>query len=154
MRVGMVFSISTPEPFGRYCDRESELEWILHDYVGEKDMYKRRLFACMLGGVISAVFCLIGRQIIYGFPDILWENIAATVANRLLLGFVIGISGWRINYLLHGAILGLVLSISVSIGFLPGDILGFTLFTSAGIIYGFMIEWITTNVFKAPMKAQ
>jgi len=68
----MVFSISTPEPFGRYCDRESELEWILHDYVGEKDMYKRRLFACMLGGVISAVFCLIGRQIIYGFPDILW----------------------------------------------------------------------------------
>jgi hypothetical protein len=95
---------------------------------------------------------LIGRQIIFGFPEILWENIAATVANRLLLGFVIGISGWRINYLLHGAILGFILSVSVSIGFLPGDILGFTLFTTAGIFYGIIIEWISTDVFKAPMK--
>lgn len=139
---------------GRFCNSKSKQDPILHEYGGENDMYKKRLLVCLLGGVISAVICLIGRQIIYGFPEILWENIAATVANRLLLGFVIGISGWRINYLLHGAILGLVLSISVSIGFLPGDILGFTLFTSAGIIYGFMIEWITTNVFKAPMKAQ
>ena len=115
-------------------------------------MDKRRLWVCMLGGVIAAVFCLIGRQIIYSFPEILWENIAATVANRLLLGFVIGISGWRINYLLHGAILGLILSLSVSIGFLADNILGFFLFTTAGVIYGIMIEWLSTNVFKAPME--
>ena len=117
-------------------------------------MYKRRLLVCMLGGLISAVICLISRQIIFGFPEILWENIAATVANRLLLGFVIGISGWRINYLFHGAILGLILSVSVSIGFLPGNPLGFILFTTAGIFYGIMIEWISTDVFKAPMKVQ
>jgi len=116
-------------------------------------MYKRRLLACMLGAVISALICLVGRQVIFGFPEILWENIAATVANRLLLGFVIAISGWRINYLLHGAVLGLILSISVSIGFLPDNALGFVLFTTAGILYGIMIEWISTDVFKAPMKA-
>ena len=78
---------------------------------------------------------------------------AATVANRLLLGFVIGISCWRINYLLHGAILGLILSLSVSIGFLPGNLLGFFLYTSAGILYGIFIEWLSTDVFKAPMRA-
>ena len=116
-------------------------------------MNKKRLLACMLGGVISAVICLVGRQIIFGFPEILWENIAATVANRLLLGFVIGISGWKINYLLHGAILGLILSLSVSIGFLPINILGFFLYTSAGILYGILIEWLATDVFKAPMGA-
>jgi hypothetical protein len=115
-------------------------------------MYQGRLLVCMLGGVISAVICLVGRQIIFGFPEILWENIAATVANRLLLGFVIGISGWRINYLLHGAILGFILSITVSIGFLPDNTLGFFLYTPAGVIYGLMIEWISTVVFKAPMK--
>ncbi len=116
-------------------------------------MYQRRFWVCLLGGAISAVICLVGRQIIFGFPEILWENIAATVANRLLLGFVIGISGWRINYLIHGAILGLVLSISVSIGFLPDNLLGFFLFTIAGVIYGLLIEWMSTIAFKAPMKA-
>ena len=116
-------------------------------------MYQKRLLACMLGGVLSAIRCIAGRQIIFGFPEITWENIAATVANRLLLGFVIGISCWRINYLLHGAILGLILSLSVSIGFLPSNLLGFFLYTSAGILYGIFIEWLSTDVFKAPMRA-
>jgi len=116
-------------------------------------MYKKRLLACMLGGVLSAVICIAGRQIIFGFPEITWENIAATVANRLLLGFVIGISCWRINYLLQGAILGLILSLSVSIGFFPSNLLGFFLYTSAGILYGIFIEWLSTDDFKAPMRA-
>ena len=116
-------------------------------------MYRKRLLICMFGGVISAIVCLVGRQIIFGFPEILWENIAATVANRLLLGFVIGISGWKINYLLHGAILGLILSLSVSIGFLPINILSFFLYTFAGILYGIFIEWLATDVRKAPMVA-
>ena len=116
-------------------------------------MYQKRLLACILGGVLSAIICIVGRQIIFGFPEITWENIAATVANRLLLGFVIGISCWRINYLLHGAILGLILSLSVSIGFLPSNLLGFLLYTSAGILYGIFIEWLSTDVFKAPMRA-
>jgi hypothetical protein len=115
-------------------------------------MYKKRLWACLLGGAIAAMFCLVGRQIIFGFPEILWENIAATVANRLLLGFVIGISGWRINYLLHGAVLGLILSLSVSIGFMADNVLGFFLYTAAGVIYGIMIEWLSTKVLKAPMR--
>ncbi len=116
-------------------------------------MYRKRLLVCLLGGCISAAACLIGRQIIFGFPEILWENLAATVANRILLGFVIGISAWRINYKLHGALLGLLLSLSVSIGFLPDMVLGFFLFTTAGIIYGMFIEWLATDVFKAPLKA-
>jgi hypothetical protein len=100
------------------------------------------------------VICLVGRQIIFGFPEILLENIAATVANRILLGFVIGISAWRINYLIHGALLGLILSLSVSIGFLPINIVGFFLYTTAGILYGILIEWLATGVFKAPMRAE
>ena len=116
-------------------------------------MYKKRLWACILGGVLSAVVCLVGRQIIFGFPEVTWENVAATVANRLLLGFAIGISCWRINYLLHGAVLGLIFSLSVSIGFLPGDLLPFFLYTTAGVLYGLVIEWLATDVFKAPMRS-
>jgi hypothetical protein len=115
-------------------------------------MYQRRLFLCMLGGVLSAIICVVGHQIIYGFPKITWDSLAITVANRLLLGFVIGISCWRINYLLHGAIVGLVVSLSVSIGFLPGNSIGFLLYTSAGIVYGILIEWLSSVVFNSPMK--
>ena len=115
-------------------------------------MYRKRLLVCMLGGVLSAILCLVGKQIIYNLPEITWGVLAVTVANRLLLGFVIGISCWRINYLLHVAILGLIVSLSVSIGFFPNNSLGFFLYTPAGIVYGILIEWLSTDVFKAPMR--
>ncbi len=115
-------------------------------------MYKKRLLICILGGFISAAICLIGSRIIFGFPPITWSDLAATMANRLLLGFAIGISGWRIPHLLHGAVLGLIFSISVAIGFLPQELLKFSLYTSAGIIYGVFIEWLATDVFKAPIQ--
>jgi hypothetical protein len=115
-------------------------------------MNKKRLLICMLGGVISALICLAGSQIIFGFPPIAWKTISITVANRLLLGFAIGISGWGIHYLFHGAILGLAFSLSVSIGFLPQDLLPFVLYTFAGILYGTFIEWLATDVCKAPMN--
>jgi hypothetical protein len=116
-------------------------------------MYPKRLLVCTLGGGLSAIFCLVGKQIIYGFPEITWDALAVTMANRILLGFIIGISCWRINYLLHGAILGLIVSLSVSIGFFPDKILGFLLYTPAGIVYGIMIEWLATIALKSPMRA-
>ncbi len=112
----------------------------------------RRLQACILGGVISAGICLVGREVIFGFPKILWPDIAATVANRVLIGFVIGISGWKIHYLLHGGLIGLLFSLSVSIGFLPTDLLTFGLYTTAGVLYGLLIEWMVTDLFKLPIK--
>ena len=117
-------------------------------------MFKKRLWVCLLGGLISASLCLIGRQIIFGFPHLTLENIAALVANRLLLGFAIGISGWNIHHLIHGAVLGFVFSLSVSIGFLSVNLLGFSLYTIAGVLYGLFIEWLSTDVFKAPMNIE
>ena len=110
----------------------------------------KRISACLLGGLISACICLGGSQVIFGFPPIEWSTISMTVANRLLLGFVIGISSWRVKHHLHGALLGLILSLTVSIGFLPDELLKFFLYTSAGVFYGIMIDWLATDVFKAP----
>jgi hypothetical protein len=31
--------------------------------------------------------------------------------------------------------------------------LGFFLYTPAGIVYGIMIEWLATIVFKSPMRS-
>ncbi len=109
----------------------------------------KRIWYCLLGGVISACICLVGSQIIFGFPDITWSTVSMTIANRLLLGFVIGISSWNIKYHWHGALLGLILSLTVSVGFLPGDLLKFALYTSAGIMYGVFIDWFASDLFKS-----
>jgi hypothetical protein len=53
---------------------------------------------------------------------------------------------------MHGAILGLIISLSISIGFISNNMLGFILFTAAGGFYGILIEWLSTRVFKAPMR--
>jgi hypothetical protein len=115
-------------------------------------MNTKRVLVCLLGGVISAAFCVLGRQVIYGFSEITMQTIAHTVANRLLLGFVIGISGWRINHLVHGAVLGFLFSLSVSIGYLPEGMIDFVAYTLAGTFYGVFIEWLSTDIFSAPMS--
>ena len=108
----------------------------------------------MHGAIISACICLVGSQVIFGFPEITWSTVSTTIANRLLLGFVIGISSWKVKHHLHGALLGLILSLTVSIGFLPGEILKFFLYTGAGICYGIMIDWLATDIFKSGRSKQ
>ena len=66
-----------------------------------------------------------------------------------MLGFFIGISNLKINYIVHGIMIGLLVSLITSIPFLEGNIKGFLFFTFAGIIYGFLIEVFATKVFKA-----
>lgn len=117
-------------------------------------MITKKIQVCILGGIISACICLIGSQVIFGFPETTWSTVSTTIANRLLLGFVIGISSWDIKHHLHGTLLGLILSLTVSSGFLPGDILKFFLYTGAGIFYGVMIDWLAADVFKAGKKQE
>jgi len=115
-------------------------------------MDKKRIWFAVLGGVICACVCLLGSQIIFGFPGITWSTVSMTVANRLLLGFVIGISGWQLKHHLHGALLGLILSLTVSISFLPGEPFKFILYTGAGICYGVFIDWLATDKLNAGKK--
>jgi hypothetical protein len=50
--------------------------------------------------------------------------------------------------------LGLILSLTVSIGFLPGEILKFFLYTGAGVFYGIFIDWLATDIFKSGKTQQ
>lgn len=113
-------------------------------------MNTKRVLICVLGGAVSAAFCLLGRQVIYRFSEVTMQTIANSVANRLLLGFVIGISCWRIDHLVHGAVLGFLFSLSVSIGYLPEGRIDFVVYTLAGTFYGVLIEWLATDLFSAP----
>ena len=115
-------------------------------------MYKKRLLVCLVGGLVAGALCLAARQIIFQAPEVTWDAVAYTVANRILLGFAIALSGWKINRLAHGAIVGLLVSFSVSLGFLFSDPVRFAAYTAAGALYGLLIDWFASDVLKAPMK--
>lgn len=70
------------------------------------------------------------------------------IFSRTLLGFVIGISSLRMNYLLHGIILGIIVSFPMA---LASAIMSASVFWGtliAGAVYGFLIELITNLVIK------
>ncbi|MFH1285911.1 MAG: hypothetical protein ABIH99_04995 [Candidatus Micrarchaeota archaeon] len=109
--------------------------------------YLKRVAVCTVLGLLAGLICYFGGAqagVVYTN-----EMIASTILNRALLGFVIGISCWRINYLLHGALLGLFVTLPVSVfsGF------GANMMTLFGVLYGVVIELASTKLLSAPMGA-
>jgi hypothetical protein len=115
-------------------------------------MDKRRLGACLLGGVLAALICVSGGYLRGAITTLSPFVLAASIANRMLIAFVIAVSHWRLPHLLHGGVVGLLVSLVTSISFIGADGLTFVLYTAAGIFYGVMIEFIASVLFKAPAK--
>jgi len=108
----------------------------------------KRLLICITGGIITAFIC-IGGGIIRGAITGFSFGLVASLLNRILIGFVIGISNVKnMHYILHGAFIGLLVSLTMSFNFLPGDKLSFVMYSLAGIVYGVLIEIFSTKVFK------
>jgi hypothetical protein len=84
------------------------------------------------------------------------SGIATIILGRALLGFVIGNSAWRMRWWLHGLLLGFIVSLpaasavrmmSTPLGMSP-DVAP-VLVLLLGLVFGFLIELITSVVFKA-----
>lgn len=115
-------------------------------------MENRRLIICTIGGIVAGIICSAGGLLSGNIAEFSFFAIATPFLNRLLLGFFIGISGLRINYLIHGMLIGFLVSFINSVSFLENNLKGFLFFTTAGIIYGLLIELFATKVFKAKME--
>ncbi len=117
-----------------------------------KEKKALRIAAATILGAVAGIVCWqLGKssdKITLDLPMIL-----GIIANRTLLGFIIGISGLRgLNYLAHGVIIGLVATIPMSIYPLAGgDVASFALLEAAGAVYGLLIELVVTKLLKAPM---
>ena len=71
------------------------------------------------------------------------------VVSRGMTGFAIGISALRINWWLHGIVLGFVGSIPMALP-IWGRMDVFIGTFVMGMIYGFLTELITTKLLKTP----
>lgn len=110
---------------------------------------KNRNFLAIITGAVLGVFCIIGVGYRFGFTG----NelfLFATWFNRLVMGIVIGLGGGLVlvknkyNYLVRGALLGLIISFSWYVATDFRDMTGFL----AGIVYGVIIDYVATRFSK------
>lgn len=81
-----------------------------------------------------------------------WYGAAAIILSRGALGFAIGISALTIKWWLHGLLLGFIFSLPAAFGARWAGmewIAGFTAVLVVGLVIGFLIEFVTSILFKA-----
>jgi hypothetical protein len=74
------------------------------------------------------------------------------VMSRTLTGFMIGISALRLKWYLHGIVLGAVGSIPMAMATMQDPMIAISSVVM-GVIYGFLIELLTSIAFKSPPVA-
>jgi hypothetical protein len=118
----------------------------------------KRVIIATLCGIASGFVCL---ALATSNPDSAANMSMAIKANivlsRTLTGFMIGISAVRIRWWLHGILMGILGSIPMALGAMgsaapSGEMTPAMIVVSTvvmGIIYGVLIELVTTILFKA-----
>ena len=117
---------------------------------------KRIIIATLMGigcGVICLFLAASGGD---SMPQVIKLQI---LISRTLMGFVIGISAIKMQWFFHGVLLGLLIGLPMAFAssmgaegsdFTPQSMFFYTLII--GAIYGVLIEFFTTVVFKAEQR--
>lgn len=120
-------------------------------------MNRRVWIATALGLVFGVLNCLV---IALAAP-IPRSGIATVVLARTVLGFVIGISALRMSWWSHGLLLGFIVSLPAAFAarlmaaqFRMSPNVAPVLVLAAGLVIGFLIELLTSAVFKARSQSQ
>jgi hypothetical protein len=115
----------------------------------------KRFYIATLMGVLAGVVCVLLASSEGPLP---MKLVASIFTGRVLIGFVIGISALKLPWALHGIGMGLVVGIPGALGammsatpeFGKWEMLAMSLVM--GMIYGFVIELVTTVIFKAKQR--
>lgn len=114
----------------------------------------KRIIIATLAGLLSGLFCF---WLASSSGELPLPVVLQIIVSRTLLGFAIGISGFSMgHWSIHGIILGILFSIPMALSGLmaPGSPeftpqMMFVATVVMGIVYGFLIELITTMIFGA-----
>jgi len=115
----------------------------------------KRIMIATLFGLVAGVLCA-SAAFHGGFLKFTAVNLVWVLLNRAVMGFAIGTSGLKPRWAWNGIVMGLVV----------GSIFSYSLFMNMGLgtlplanllignpIFGLMIEFFTTVVFKQPALA-
>ncbi len=112
----------------------------------------KRITIATLFGVVAGALCATATFKMGALPftaiNLLW-----VLLNRTVMGFVIGTTTLKLHWAWNGILMGLVVG-SIFSYFLYMHGLKMAVYTPIGnAIFGLMIEFFTTVVFKAPAPA-
>lgn len=116
--------------------------------------FKRLYIATLMGVLAGVVCCLMSSS---GGPLSL-KLLANIFTSRVLIGFVIGISAWKMPWGIHGPLMGLIVGVPAALGAMMGSSPQFGKYEMffwtlvMGMIYGFVIELVTSRLFKAKQR--
>jgi hypothetical protein len=113
----------------------------------------KRITIATLFGVVAGALCATATFKMGALPftaaNLLW-----VLLNRTVMGFAIGVSGLKMHWAWHGVLMGMVVG-SIFSYFLYMHGITMAPYTMIGnAIFGLMIEFFTTVVFKAPALAK
>lgn len=119
----------------------------------------KRIVVATFSGVVFGLVCF--GLASSGPAPLAWPIAAQIIASRTLIGFAIGISRVSLgHWAIHGVVMGLVFSIPLAFsGLMAPEIPGYSkaaMFAGTlvlGMIYGLLIEVITSVIFKARQRA-
>jgi MFS family permease len=115
---------------------------------------KRLIIATLSGFLFGLVCCGLASS---GGNQLAWPVTAQIIASRTLIGFAIGISCLKLyHWSVHGSVMGLLFSLPLAFsGFMAPDspqydkTSMFVWTIILGMVYGFLVELITSVFFKA-----
>ena len=107
----------------------------------------KRVVIATLCGLLFGIVCM---TLASSNPDsqVSWQVQMTILFGRTLMGFTIGISAFKMQWWLHGIVLGFITSIPMAVPVMERTDIFIGTFIM-GMIYGFLTELITTKLFKA-----
>ena len=115
-------------------------------------MFTKRLIIATVMGFIAGLVCW---RLAASNGIMHWSITTSIILSRTMLGFAIGISAWKLKWWLHGIVMGVIFSIPMAFSSLMAPEQALFIFIGTivmGAIYGFVIELITSILFKARLS--
>ena len=106
-----------------------------------------RLVTTILLGAAFGIICMLLSKFSAGVDY--WPMGISFLLHHTVMGLVIGVSSLKMNWAAHGAFWGAVFGLFLAIS-LIGTALEPWLVFIAVVIWGFLIETLTTKAFKRP----
>ena len=111
----------------------------------------KRIIIATLFGVVAGAIC--ATLTFYGnIGQLTALSLGWIFLNRTVMGFVIGASGLKLHWAWNGILMGLIVGsiFSYALFMKTGSVQMLLLTPIGNMVFGLMIEFFTTVVFKAP----
>jgi len=109
-------------------------------------MLAKRIIIATLMGILCGFICW---KLATSNNQLPWFLSTSIFLSRVILGFAIGISAWKMPWWLHGIIMGIIFSLPGAFAAMGSGYSIFVATIAMGVIYGLLIELVTTVLFKA-----